>query len=295
MITILDRVVVVIALWLTLTSSFAISVDSKVAELQKLELTYVESGDRAETFQVRLIEGIQDKDRTVRRRATYLTNLYFDDNQVTLAKLLQLLEPKIFATLSPQARINVVFLITKSVESAWSASLVRQAKEIVANLATDIPPGLQLTRYFEDLSRRVTDLSELNAAAWFFGTIQSHASETGGQTDIDVLVCQEADSDSDYSLVKSAHELAEELAKLDFARVRLQLWSSERAQKNAGNPTTSELSGHTTVYFDKDYPEERELSRIKKAMNKYPGLPPFRALPNNAAPSSWHLNLFICP
>ena len=295
MIKFLNRVIATSALWLVFTSSFAIAADSKVTELQKLESIYIESSDQAEVFQKRLIDAIQDKERSVRRRATYLANLYFDGSPSMLAKLLQLLEPKTFETLSPQARINAVFLATESVESAWNASLAHEAKKTVLSLEPDIPTGLQLTKYFKALTRRVADLPEPNAAVWLFGTIQSNASEAEGQTDIDVFVCHAAGKDSDYSLVKSAHELAKELAKQNFARVRLQPWPLELAQKKAENLTKPELSGYSTVFFDKDYPEERELSRIEKAMNKFSDLPPFRSLLSKSAPSIWYLNLFICP
>jgi len=296
------QVVSIIVLWLTLTTSYAVSVDLTVTELQELESAYILFGDQAEEtssadeFLGRLVAGIQDKNRKVRRRATYLMNLYFDGSSSTLMKLLQLLEPKMFAALSPQARINVVHLITESDESAWNASLARKAKEIVASLAKGLPPGPELSKYFEELSIRVTELPEPSAAVWFFGMIQSHKRETSGQTDVDVFVCQEINSDADYSLIELAHKFAEQLANQGFGRVRLQPWSPEEMrQKNEGNPNMSDLTGYTTVYFDKGHPEEKELSRIEKAINKYLGLPPFRALPNNTAPSSWYLSLFICP
>ena len=273
--------------------------DPDINEMMKLELAFVnvaKTGDSSveATFRSVLLVNIQSSERSVRRRATYMANLYFDDSEAMLVDLIALLETDEFQALSLQARINVMHLITDTAESAWTPALADRAREEVTRITTDPPDNWRKKQrtYFAKLEERIASLPSRESAVWFFGTIRERDAETKSLTDIDVFVCINAAEDKEF--VAKARDTAIRLVDHEFGRVRLRRWPSKGATEPT-NPPVSELIGFSTVIVDKGHPEDNEVIRVEGAVLGMDGLPPFRQRANEGRTSPWYLSLFLCP
>lgn len=265
-----------------------------VDELRSLEDAYnnasLKTRELAKSdFVSSLIANLEHKSRPVRRRATYLTNVYFADDPQVLARLVDLLGSDRFSELTAQGRINAMHLVAGASEKAWTPELLERVTESVRQIET-APPGdwgPRQREYSATLRNRIAVLAELPSSTWVFGTVQERGAETSGLTDADVFVCEE--SSENTKTVDRAHRLASLLAERGFGRVRLKVWSSSK-----GTPV-DDLRAHSTIFFDEKHPEEKEARRVEKIFAEVEGLPPFRMVPNTGQPSPWYLSIVVCP
>lgn len=236
-----------------------------------------------------LIESISNEQRIVRRRATYLLNVYFSNDTEVISKVLDFIEPDVFNALRTQGRINALHILTNAGDDAWSDALVAAASERIDQIAANPPAdwGPKQAEYLQKLRSRIYLLGERTAAVRSFGTVQESDFNTANLTDIDLFVCEASRDNMD--LVVQARSLAERLAERKFGRVRLRVWTAD-----SGIPV-AELSGHSTLIFDASHPEAKEVGRVEQAFAESSGLPPIRAVPNRGESSSWYLSLIICP
>ncbi len=218
-------------------------------ELQRLEDAYSNASLKTRKlaksdFVSFLITNLEHPSRSVRRRATYLTNVYFADDPQVLARLVDLLEPDRFAKLPVQARINAMHLVAGAGEMAWAPELLERATESIRQIGAAPPDGWaaqQQEEYYATLRERIIHLTELPSSTWAFGVVQERYAETKGLTDVDVFVCE--DSREDNEIVDQAHRWASLLAEREFGRVRLRVWSSDK-----GTPL-DELKPHSTIFL----------------------------------------------
>lgn len=292
------------ALWLALMGLLLLSAAPDAAvdkdslkvmdKLQRLEDAYSNATLKTRRlaksdFVSFLITNLEHPSRSVRRRATYLTNVYFADDPQVLARLVDLLEPDRFAELPVQARINAMHLVANAGKKAWELELLERATESIRQIGIAPPDAwaAQQEKYYTALRIRIVVLAAFPSSIWAFGTVQERDTETKGLTDVDVFVCE--DSREDKKIVDQARRLASLVAEREFGRVRLRVWTSDK------DTPLDELKPHSTVFFDEKHPEENEVLRVEKALSEVEGLPPFRALPNSGRPSPWYLSVVICP
>ncbi len=242
-----------------------------------------------EAFVGLLLDSIGSEERIVRRRATYMLNVYFSEDPEVLHEILQFIELEAFKALRTEGRVNALHLLTDSGNEAWDQGRIAVASERLEEIVKDPPAdwGPKQAEYLQTFRNRITQLAERPAAVSAFGTIQESDPNAANFTDIDLFICEASHDDED--LVVETRSLAERLAERGFGRVRLRVWPAD-----AGIPA-SELSGHSTLFFDEFLPEAKEVGRVEEIFAESSGLPSFRAVPNQGEATSWYLTLFVCP
>lgn len=238
----------------------------------------------------RLLKEIQSDDRKTSLIASAeLRGGYSDDPEV-IAGLLDILEREVLAAgpaarLSPAARRSIYDVLVGMDESAWSNASLQRADRAVGAIDHRLENEVSDEEY-RAIQHVYSVLEDLAGVDLAYGEIQGLVEGRTNFTDVDVFICAHAAQDP--AVVFQALDFAHAVAAADFGRVRLRA-STPELEKDLAPQNAA-----TSVFVDRDHPEEKEFGNLQSIVADY-DLPPMIERANLGEASLWYLSVFVCP